>query len=281
MPGLAEQIRGWSPPEVRTTGRLDAWPVAAFSALLDLPAPVAGPGEPLPALWHWLHLLEHPRQSELGPDGHPARGAFLPPLPDRRRMFAGGRVEVHRALRVDDGVERRSAVRDVQVRSGRTGEMVFVTVRHELRRAGELCVVDEQDYAYRSQPAGRARALPDGPAGVRPEPALTLTPDATTLFRFSALTYNTHRIHYDAPYATQVEGYPGLVVHGPLLALLLLEVPRRAGLAVSAFDYRLRRPVVAGQQVDVAAERTGTGWELVAGVPGEGDAVQGTARLRD
>ncbi len=224
---------------------IDPWQVAAFSALLDLPRSAAGAGDPLPPLWHWLYFLDRPRRSELGEDGHPAHGHFLPPMPDRRRMIAGGRLEVRAPMRVGDRIERRSELVAAQPKSGRSGAMLFVTVRHEFRRGDELLAVEEQDVVYRSQPGGRPRPL--APREPAPEPAsrwrIELPTDPALLFRFSALTYNTHRIHYDQPYATGVEGYPGLVVHGPLLALLLLEIPRRElpGRTVTAFDFRLAR----------------------------------------
>lgn len=265
----------WVPGTSVVRGRLDAWPVAALSALLDLPAPAADEGDPLPLLWHGLHLLDAPPQAALGEDGHPAAGPFLPPLPDRRRMVAGGRVRQHHPLRVGDDVERRSSVSAVQPKRGRSGVMLLVTTRHELVRDGVVCVVEEQDHAYRSQSPGQERPLPAGPPDDGPAD-LVLVPDEALLFRFSALTYNTHRIHYDQPYVTSVEGYPGLVVHGPLLALLLLELPRRAGASVTAYEYRLHRPVFAGDRVAVRATREGTTWRLSAGAP-DAPAVIGTA----
>ncbi|MBW0115737.1 FAS1-like dehydratase domain-containing protein [Pseudonocardia abyssalis] len=268
-------LAGWAPEPVETTARIDPWPGEAFAALLD----VEPPGPELPPMWHGFHLLDHPAQADLGDDGHPAHGHFLPPMPDRRRMFAGGRLEVRTPLRVGDLVTRRSSLVSVVPKTGRSGEMVLVTQRHEFTVDGALVQVEEQDFAYRSQPAGTARALaPDAPGEL---PAggwrLDLAPDAPMLFRFSALTYNTHRIHYDHPYVTGVEGYPGLVVHGPLLALLLLELPRRFAPSrrVTGFSYRLRRPVFAGTPVAAA----GSPDDLAAGVPGRSPAVTGGVTL--
>jgi 3-methylfumaryl-CoA hydratase len=276
---LAAHLTGWAPEPVETTARLDAWPALAFAALLDQPAPVAGSGDPLPPLWHGFHLLDHPAQADVGDDGHPAHGRFLPPLPHRRRMFAGGRLEVRDPLRVDDVVTRRSSLVSATPKNGRSGAMVFVTMRHEFRRDGELAVVEEQDFAYRSQEAGTARGLSAAPPAAadaeRGSWHLRVDPDEAMLFRFSALTYNTHRIHYDHPYVTGVEGYPGLVVHGPLLALLLLELPRRFApeRPVAGFSYRLLRPAFAGTPVVADGDAEGP---LTAGVPGQPPSVEGT-----
>lgn len=276
MDDLARFLDGWAPGPSTTTARIDPWPGEAFAALLDRPSP----GPELPPMWHGFHLLDHPAQADLGDDGHPADGRFLPPLPERRRMFAGGRLEVRAPLRVGDLVTRHSSLVSAVPKSGRSGPMVLVTVRHELAVDGATAVVEEQDLAYRSQAAGAARA-PAGAAAVPEEPPgewrLDLEPDAALLFRFSALTYNSHRIHYDHPYVTGVEGYPGLVVHGPLLALLVLELPRRFAPEhrVTGFSYRLRQPVIAGNPV---VSRGGPD-ELWAGVPGHAPAVTGRVTL--
>ena len=274
---LSEHLTGWDPQPVETAGHIDAWPSDAFAGLLDQPSPVKGAGDPLPPLWHWFHLLAHPAQAELGDDGHPVAGAFLPPLPDRRRMFAGGRLQVREPLRIGDEVTRRSSLVSAAPKTGRSGAMVFVTERHEYRRGGMVALIEEQDYAYRSQLPGAGRALPAPEAGTAPEGAwrVGIEPDARMLFRFSALTYNTHRIHYDQPYVTGVEGYPGLVVHGPLLALLLLELPRRFApeRQVAGFSYRLRSPAFAGAPIVADGDVRG---ELAAGVPGQPASVTGT-----
>lgn len=271
-----------------TVGETSAWTVAAVSGLFDLP-PVAGEGDPLPPLWHWFGFLAHPRQDELGDDGHPAAGPFMPDIPHRRRMIAGGRLEVREPMRVGETLERRSQQVRSETKHGRSGEMLLVTVRHEFLRDGAVITAEEQDVVYRSQPPGQARGLPDdtpaaADAPARSPEAVALTPDETLLFRFSALTYNTHRIHYDQPYVTGVEGYPGLVVHGPLLALLLLELPRRhrPDRPLARFSYRLTRPVFVGQPVvaDHADPGTDDELHLAAGVPGAPPSVTGQVDLR-
>lgn len=252
MVDLNETIAGWSPQADESEEVIHGWPSAAFSALLDLPEPVAREGDPLPPLWHWFHFLEALPQSALGEDGHPAQGRFLPPIPNRRRMIAGGRITAMEPIVVGEHITRRCELAAVRVKEGRTGQMAFVTTRYEFRRGRQLLLSEEQDVVYRSQPAGAQRGLAAG--GAEPEPdhdfRLTTSTGPELLFRMSALTYNTHRIHYDEPYVTMVEGYPGLVVHGPLLALLLLEIPRRhSDRRVSAFSYRLTSPVFSGSTV--------------------------------
>jgi 3-methylfumaryl-CoA hydratase len=271
-------LSDWAPRPEHTVGLTTAWSVDAFAALLDVDPPGV-----VPPLWHWFGFLDHPRQSELGEDGHPAAGRFLPPMPQRRRMIAGGRILVRGLLPVGEQVERHSALRGVEVKQGRSGELVFVTVRHEFRCAGELLCTEEQDVVYRSQAPGQARSLTRPPADpvASPDWRFEVTPDAAWLFRFSALTYNTHRIHYDEPYVTGVEGYPGLVVHGPLLALLLLEIPRRYVPArpVVSFDYRLTTPVFAGETVVVTGRADGDRIVLAAAVPGAASSISGVATL--
>ena len=202
-------------------------------------------------------------------------------------MIAGGRLGVHGPWHVGQEVVRRTELGPVRVAEGRSGEMVFVTVRHTITADGAPVAVEEQDVVYRSQPPGAARAVgaPEAREGPDPEHRWSLELEAgpVHLFRFSALTANSHRIHYDEPYATGVEGYPGLVVHGPLLALLLLELPRREapGHVVTSFDYRMSRPVFVGSRVVAGAtpesDRT---WRTSAAVPGVPDAIRASVGLR-
>jgi 3-methylfumaryl-CoA hydratase len=280
---LAELLRDWQPGSAETTRRVDPWSAAAFADLLDAPAPSLDLGAPLPPLWHWFVLLEHPVRSNTGADGHPAEGPFLPPIPGRRRMFAGGRLRQEAPIPIGAELSSRSRVSDVSVKTGRSGEMAFVTVRNELLVDGTLVGVEEQDIVYRSEPAGTAgRTLPR-PATDGPDPdgdwRVELASDPVVLFRFSALTYNGHRIHYDRPYATQVEGYPDLVVHGPLLALLALELPRRHApdRRVRAFDYRLVRPAFVPASIVSAGCVQGSDVDVVVGARGASPSL--TARV--
>ena len=287
-------VEGWAPEPHETTETIDPGPAHALAGVLDTDPPDGH----LPPLWHWLHFLDRPAQRELGPDGHPLAGRFLPPIPERRRMFAGGRFTVRRPLPFGGTVTRRSELASTALKHGRSGEMLFVTVRHTFVEGGEEIAVEEQDLVYRSgDPANR----PAPPSFDEPEAdgpwLLWMTADPTLLFRFSALTYNAHRIHYDEKYATQVEGHPGLVVHGPLLAILCLELPRRAGRDVRRVSFRARSPVYAGQPFAVTGapgkdaggaegsdaagggeggEGTGSGGELAVVAPGGITAMTAT-----
>lgn len=263
---LAELAASWHPPARENVEVIDPRPAAALAALLDQPADGLAEGAPLPPLWTALYFLDRPAQHELGEDGHPREGAFLPPIPNRRRMFAGGRVEVTAPLRLGEEVRRRSAVTEVTPKSGRSGELLFVTVRNTYSVDDETRIVEEQDLVYRSAepvtaPAGRTASPPVTAPAVPASTAdavswsLRITPDPVLLFRFSALTYNAHRIHYDLPYATGVEGLGGLLVHGPLLSVLVLELPRRYApeRPLRRLSYRARRPVLCGQSLTVSA----------------------------
>jgi 3-methylfumaryl-CoA hydratase len=222
-------------------------PYAALSATLDR-APERPPaGTPLPPLWHWLYFLPLHRQSDLGPDGHSKRGGFLPPVPLPRRMWAGSQFRFHRPLRIGDALRRVSTIEDVNEKSGRSGRLVFVKVRHEIRRQDEpeVALTEFHDIVYRDAPQPGAVAPPPkaAPAGQAWERAWV--PDDVLLFRYSALTFNGHRIHYDRRYVTGVEGYPGLIVHGPLLATLLLDLLRhqRPDAEVASYEFRAVRPL--------------------------------------
>ena len=225
---------------------ITAAPVRGLAATLDRDDAPPVPGTELPPLWHWLYFLPHSRQSQIGPDGHALRGGFLPPVPLPRRMWAGGRLEwqAGNPLCVGDAVRRVSRIESVTHKAGRSGELLFVLVRHELHNAKGLALSEEHDIVYRSaaQPgedAAQPVAAQAGAAWQR-----TITPDDVLLFRYSALTFNGHRIHYDRQYVTQVEGYPGLIVHGPLIATLLVDVLRRERpeAFIKSFSFKAVRP---------------------------------------
>ncbi len=238
-------LEDWAGRSETRTDQVTPAPLAALSATLDRDDPLPQPGDPLSPAWHWLFFLPIPRQSELGPDGHAARGGFLPPVELPRRMWAGSRIAFHHPLRVGETITRTSWITSVKYKQGRTGPLVFVVVRHEIANAAGLAIVDEHDIVYRDHPQP-GRMPPEPPAA--PTNAAwerTIQPDGVLLFRYSALTFNGHRIHYDRRYATEVEGYPGLVVHGPLLATLLLDLLRRnlPQAQVARFEFRAVSPL--------------------------------------
>ncbi len=232
-------------------------PIRMLRATLDLP--VAAGGTELPPLWHWLYFLPSAPQSELGPDGHPKRGGFLPPVPLPRRMWAGGQLEFFEPLCVGDAVTRTSTLDDVSFKSGRSGELCFVRVRHEVSSPRGLALREFHDIVYRPEaaPGSAAPAADSAPEGDWRE---RVTPDDVLLFRYSALTFNGHRIHYDRRYVTAVEGYPGLIVHGPLLATLLVGLGARqfTGRRAASFSFRALKPVFDLHPFDVCGRRDGS-----------------------
>ncbi|NQD56888.1 transposase [Pseudomonas sp. CM25] len=239
--------------------------VKRIAATLSEPAPA--PGDALPALWHWAFFQEPVEAAGLGGDGHPARGGFLPPADNRNRMWAGGRMEFMRPLRVDAQVSRRSTILNVEEKHGRTGSLLFVTVQHEYVQDGQRALVEEQDIVYREPSPPKLGGTEPMPHGDWSE---NVQPDPTLLFRYSAVTFNGHRIHYDWPYVTETEGYPGLVVHGPLIATLNLRAFVRANpqLSVRRFSYRGVRPLICPDAFEVGGRLTGDGKaQLWAGNP--------------
>ena len=224
-----DDLKAWIGRSETVRDQIGATPVNALNATLDHPAMPVEAGEPLPPLWHWLSFLPLHRQSEIGPDGHAKRGGFLPPVPLPRRMWAGSQFEFHEPLRVGGAITRVSTIHDVTEKSGRTGPLVFVKVRHEIRRDGAagIAVTEFHDIVYREAPRPGDAAPPPKPAPAGCLWERRWVPDDVLLFRYSALTSNGHRIHYDRRYVTEVEGYPGLVVHGPLIATLLVDLLRR------------------------------------------------------
>jgi 3-methylfumaryl-CoA hydratase len=235
--------------------QIGATPLRALDATLDHPPRAVEPGTPLPPLAYWLYFLPLHRARDIGPDGHAKRGGFLPPVPLPRRMWAGSQFQFHTPLRVGDTVQRRSTIADVSVKQGRSGKLVFVGVKHELRVEGatEPSITEFHDIVYRE-----ARKASDAEPPPQPSPTgaawrRELVPDDVLLFRYSALTFNGHRILYDRRYVTEVEGYPGLVVHGPLIATLLLDLLRREAPAadVAAFRFKALRPTFDGRPMRV------------------------------
>ena len=239
-------LREWIGRSETVTDIATATPYAAMSAMLDRPPERPPAGTPLPALWHWLYFLPLHRQSEIGPDGHAKRGGFLPPVPMPRRMWAGSQFAFHQPLRIGDAMSRVSTIADVAEKDGRTGPLVFVKVRHEIRRQGadEIALTEFHDIVYREAPQPDDIVPPPKQAPAASTWEKQWIPDDVLLFRYSALTFNGHRIHYDRRYVTEIEGYPGLIVHGPLIATLLLDLLRHElpDADLASYEFRAVRP---------------------------------------
>ena len=246
-PQLLAHLQTWQGRSETLEDIITPAPLRALSATLDRDDALPVVGTDLPPLWHWLFFLPHHRQSEIGPDGHAKRGGFLPPVPLPRRMWAGGRLQWHAPMKVGDAVKRVSTIQSVTHKAGRTGDLLFVLVKHDVFNAHGLCLTEEHDIVYR--PAARASDPVPAPIAasslIEPGEMWTrdVVPDDVLLFRYSALTFNGHRIHYDRKYVTQVEGYPGLIVHGPLIATWLVDLVRRhTDRSIQRFEFKALRP---------------------------------------
>lgn len=263
-----EALRSGIGREIVTEDIATAAPVAAMSATLDRSDPPPKAGDPLPPLWHWMYFLDFDKTSSLGPDGLPPESELHPHVPLPRRMWAGARFTFHRPLRVGERLTRRSSLDDVRYKEGRTGPLVFVRIRHEVSGENGLAVVEENESVHRGPETGGAAApLPQRPP-LDPVWRRSVEPSAALLFRYSALTFNPHRIHYDRPYTMEQEGYPGLIVHGPLQATLLMDLLRRERPDAQVENMRFR----------ALAPLFDDGPFAVCGAPTEGGAIVWTER---
>jgi 3-methylfumaryl-CoA hydratase len=230
----------WVGREEERSDHIHEFAVRAMAATLDLEvAPL--PGEPLPPGWQWLFFNPTVRRSELGVDGHPARGGFLPPVELPRRMWAGSRIRYLVDIPVATQATRRSRILSVQNKSGKRGSLCFVTVEHTTSCQGTVCIIEEQDIVYReAMPPGEGNPAPAERYEAQAQWSRRFEADTTLLFRYSALTFNGHRIHYDQSYARDEEAYPNLVVHGPLTATLLQQfaVEHNGGRRLTSFSFR-------------------------------------------
>jgi 3-methylfumaryl-CoA hydratase len=202
-------------------------------------------GDPVPPAGHWMYFLTTAPMSALGPDGHAKRGGFLPPVDLPRRMWAGGRIEFTAPLRIGDTARRLSTIKNVTYKQGKSGQLVFVVVEHQVFGNDGLAIREEHDIVYRDAADPNAPPAPEKHAPEQAGWSRIIEPDPVLLFRYSALTFNGHRIHYDLPYVTEKEGYPGLIVHGPLIATLLMDLCRRQRpeTPLATFNYRAMSPV--------------------------------------
>lgn len=263
-----DHLRGWIGRSETLEDVVTPVPVRALAATLDRDEPAPRAGDVLPKLWHWLYFLPIARASQLGPDGHPKRGGFLPPVTLPRRMWAGGRYVFTGDLHIGEAIRRTSTIQDVTQKTGRSGTMIFVRVGHEIVGAEGGRIAEEHDIVYRSAPAPDEAPPPPRAAPSDGVWARSIIPDDVLLFRYSALTFNGHRIHYDRRYVTGEEGYPGLIVHGPLIATLLMELyrdhdPRR----IARFAFRAVSPTFDIAPFSVHGTPSGTGARLWAQGP--------------
>ncbi len=259
---------------------IDARPMRLMQCLLDRP-PSAEPGCALPPLWHWLYFSPEAPQGDIGPDGHPRRGGFLPPVDLPRRMWAGGRFRFLKPLRIGEQAEKLSVIKTVSEKLGRSGALCFVTVGHQFRVGGDLRLTEEHDIVYRDNP--EPGAPPPSPPQAPGDAQWTrrIEPDPVMLFRYSALTFNGHRIHYDRAYCREVEGYPGLIFHGPLTATLLLDLvlENLPGVWISEFSFRAVSPLFDTAPFTIAGRREDDRVQLWAANPDGGLAMTGQAVL--
>ena len=277
----AERYRAWVGRTERVEEDLCSAPARAAAATLDAAEIQTGRGAPLPPLWHWFYFLATAPQSRLDVDGHPERSGFMPPVPLPRRMFAGARLRILRPLTIGRPAIRQGEIRDVTLKTGRSGSLAFVTVGYKFLQEDEVCIEEEQDIVYREP--GAPIAAPTPVEWPRIEPGAwsrEVSPDSRLLFRFSAMTFNAHRIHYDWPYATREEGYPGLVVHGPLTALLLADLVRRhASREMETFSFRGKAPLFDLAPFRLVGRPDGDRVELEAQGPDGRPALSATAVL--
>ena len=279
-----DHLRTWVGRERTLTDILTPFPARALAATLDrTELPVAG--DALPPGWHWLYFLHTPRASDTGPDGHPnvdsAADTFLPPTPLRRRMWAAGTLEIERPLYLGREATRRSEIRDVQAKVGRSGPLVFITLDHELRQDGMLCIREEQNLVYSEIPDDDAPTFSGERASQNADWSVAVVPDPLLLFRYSALTFNGHRIHYDRSYAVGQEFYPALVVQAPLLATMLLELVRvqLPGAVLREFRFRAVRPSFDTHPFTLNGTRSGNKLELWTADEDRQLCVTASARL--
>lgn len=268
---------GWTGRRTTSQAVLDPGQANRLAVTLDQ-TPDFAVGDALPPAWHWLYFHDLVPATDLGPDGHPRPGVTMPPSLPPRRMWAAGRIDFVAPLRLGQEVTRSSTIRTITPKDGRTGRLMFVTMDHELEAGGEIGVREEQTVVYREATAPAAGSAP--PAPDAPDFSETWRLDNAALFRYSALTFNSHRIHYDADYARDVEGYPDLVVHGPLLLTLLLDAATRRGIDLESVRYRAVSPVFLPDPFTVNGRHDDDGLALWAASSSGRLAMDATATTR-
>lgn len=258
-----EYLKGWEGKTIKLEDGLSPFPAQALAGVFNRDER-PHPGGTLPPCWQWLYFLDTPSGAGTGADGHPATGGFLPPSPLPRRMWAAGKFSILRPLELGQTAQKTSRIASVDLKAGKSGVLLFVNVEHDIAQAGQLCVRETQNIVYREMPQSAAplppgESAPEDKTDIGAQWRETITPDPVMLFRYSALTYNSHRIHYDRDYAVNTEFYPALVVHGPLLASLLAESASRQfpGERIDTFSFRAQRPTFDDQPFQVCGRRDG------------------------
>lgn len=275
-----DKLSEWVGRTIETVDVIRAGPMRMLEHTLGRPGELVD-GDVMPPLRHFITHLTSAPASRMGRDGHPERGSFLPPVALPRRMWAGGRFTFDGDLQIGDEVTKTSTIDKVEMKEGRSGVLCFVTVKHQLAVAGTVRIGEEQDLVYREDPA------PDSPKP-QPKPPPTnasfsrvITPSEIMLFRYSALTFNAHRIHYDREYARSVEGYPNLVFHGPLTATLLADLAvSESGGSLASFEFRGMAPLFDDQPFTISGVRDDRVVDLWATTPGGGVAMKASATLQ-
>ena len=256
-------LKSWIDRSITLHSDLPVFGAQALAGAINHPASL-GTGDKLPLPWHWLYFLDPTHRDSTGEDGHPRKGGFLPPVPLPRRMWAAGALDIAQPLVLGLATEKTSSITSVEAKNGRSGPLVFVNLKHELRQGHDLCITEEQNLVYREAPRERSELPPGEMATEGPEFSREMTPDPVLLFRYSALTYNAHRIHYDREYAVNAELYPALVVHGPLLATLLLDLVYEnfPGARIEKFKFRAVRPTFDNHPFTLCGRRSGNQLQL-------------------
>jgi 3-methylfumaryl-CoA hydratase len=276
-----DHLRQWIGRTTEASDTVTAQLVRGLRATLFMEIGAPKPGDAAPFTTHWCLAQPVYPMSELGPDGHPTRGGFLPPVPLPRRMWAGGELEFFDTLRVGDEATRTSRIAEVTMKTGSTGVLCFVSVDHLITTSRGTAIRERQDIVYRDIPAGTQAPAPAKPAAAAPsaQHRETHMADPVLLFRYSALTFNGHRIHYDRDYVTKVEGYPGLIFHGPMQAAFLVEFAARlhGGMAPKKFSYRGVQPLFEGSEFSINANEAGDGLELWTANSDHQPTMKGTA----
>ena len=257
--GRADDHDAWVGRTDRSSEVISVTPARALLATLDRDPDSIGRSDPLPPLFHWLYGRELTRQSQLDADGHQKKGDFLPPIPYPRRMWAGGRLTFRGDVLIGDEIDRTSTIRNVAHKEGRSGPLLLITVEHRITGSGGE-IVDEQDLVFLPRPSAPLELSPDPAPDMPSDWTERVRPSSAMLFRFSALTFNAHRIHYDRAWARDVELYPDLVVHGPLTAVLLADLAaRRTGRKLATFSFRARRPMFVDRSITLEGHADDSG----------------------